>query len=148
MNEQVRELLSRVRSTADFGYVAFDSINATNELGDNALHCVCVWDDMEAVKILVENGIDVNKCGENGFTPLKVAAEFASPKVVEFLIAHGADPTALYAEETYDAAKHKLHLQRLSQQIETLTAQVAEHCSDSAQQTVPEDALKKRASER
>jgi len=148
MNEQVRELLSRVQSTADFGYVAFDSINATNELGDNALHCVCVWDDFEAVKLLVENGIDVNQCGENGFTPLKIAVEYASPKVAEYLIAHGADPSAVNAEETYDAAKQRLHLQRLSQQIESLTAQVAEHCGDSAQQTVPEDALKKRASER
>jgi ankyrin repeat protein len=132
MKEQVQELLRRVQSTADFGYVAFDSINATNELGDNALHCV--WNDMEAVMLLVENGVDVNKNGENGFTPLKVAAEFASPAIVEYLIAHGANPTALYAEETYDAEKHKLHLQKLSQQIDALETQVNEQSGISAQQ--------------
>jgi hypothetical protein len=32
MNPALRELLSRVQSTADFGYVTFDSVNATNEL--------------------------------------------------------------------------------------------------------------------
>ena len=76
MNKQVMELLRRVQSTADFGYVTFDSINATNALGDNALHCVCVWGDLEAVKQLVENGIDINQRGEHGFTPLRIAIDF------------------------------------------------------------------------
>lgn len=40
MNKQVAELLERVGYTADFSYVTFDSINATNAFGDNALHCV------------------------------------------------------------------------------------------------------------
>jgi len=42
MNAQVKELLEKVRSTADFGSVRFESINDTNAFGDNALHCVCI----------------------------------------------------------------------------------------------------------
>jgi hypothetical protein len=85
MNKSVIELLGQVKSTADFGYVTFDSINATNELGDNALHCVCVWGDMDAAKLLVENGIDVNQEGEFGFTPLRIAVDFGYLEIAEYL---------------------------------------------------------------
>ncbi|MEW6648217.1 MAG: ankyrin repeat domain-containing protein [Pseudomonadota bacterium] len=73
MNKKLRELLDKVRSAADFGYVDFHSINDTNALGDNALHCVCVWGDIDAAKLLIESGIEVNQHGEGGFTPLNIA---------------------------------------------------------------------------
>jgi ankyrin repeat protein len=139
MNEQVRELLLRVQSTADFGYVIFDSINATNALGDNALHCVCVWGDLDAVKLLVENGIDINQRGEGGFTPLKVAVDFGFLKIAEHLIANGADPSEIDAEETFDRDKHALHLQRLGGHIDALEKQVAEECDDDAHQPAERD---------
>src|SRR5829696_7993023 len=126
MSEQLLELLRRVQSTADFGYVTFDSINTTNALGDNALHCVCVWGDLEAAKLLVENGIDINQRGERGFTPVKVALDFGFPEIAEYLIANGEDPAATEAAETFDSEKHVLHLQRLGQQIEMLEKQIAE----------------------
>lgn len=126
MNEQVLKLLRRVQDTADFGYVTFDSINATNALGDNALHCVCVWGDLEAAKLLVENGIDVNQQGEHGFTPLKVAIDFGYTKIAEYLIANGADRSTIDAEETYDPEKHALHLRRLGEQIEALGKHIDE----------------------
>jgi len=77
MGENLHELLERVKSTADFGYVEFNSINDTNALGDNALHCVCVWDYFEAAALLIENGINVNQIGEEGFTPFDVASDLA-----------------------------------------------------------------------
>jgi len=140
MNDQVLELLRRVQSTADFGYVRFDSINATNALDDNALHCVCVWGDLEAAKLLVENGINVNQRGERGFTPLKVAVDFGFPRIAEYLIANGADRSAIDAEETFDPERHALHLQRLGEHIEALEKQIAEQCGNDVQQFVAADA--------
>ena len=125
MNAETRELLEKVRSTADFGYVSFESINDTNALGDNALHCVCIWGDLDAVKLLVENGINLDQRGEHGFAPLRVAAEFDFPKIVEFLLSAGADPAALDAPEVFDREAGARHVRSLSEQLEQLEVQVA-----------------------
>ena len=126
MKAQVRELLDKVQSTADFGSVLFDSINDTNALGDNALHCVCVWGDFDAAKLLVENGINLHQKGEFGFTPLRVAADFGYPLIVEYLLASGADPSALDAPEVFDRDANARHLNSLGEQINRLEEQVAQ----------------------
>jgi uncharacterized protein len=117
MNESVIELLDRIKSTPDFCYVVFDSINATNALGDNALHCVCVWGELESAQLLVSNGIDINQQGEFGFTPLRVAVEFGNFKVAEYLKANGADPASIDAPEKFDREREALHLRKLEQEI-------------------------------
>jgi len=94
MKPEVRSILDRVKDTADYGYVDFTNINATNAVGDNALHCVIVWGDLEAAQILIENGIDIQKHGEHGYTPLHTACQFGRKEIVELLLRHGADPDA------------------------------------------------------
>jgi ankyrin repeat protein len=129
MNEQVVELLNRVKTTPDFSYVVFDSINATNALGDNALHSVCVWGDLESAKLLVSNGINVNQRGEFGFTPLRIAVDFGFSEIAEYLKANGADPAAIDAPEKFDSDKDALHLRRLGEEINTLEKQIDRECS-------------------
>ena len=128
MKKEVRELLRRVQSTADFGYVAFDSINDTNALGDNALHCACVWGDVEAAKLLVEHGININQRGEHGFTPLKVAVDFGFREIADYLIANGADTGILNLEPAFDRERHTLHLQRIRDRIRRLEEQIKVGC--------------------
>lgn len=123
MKTQVQELLEKVQSSADFGSVPFDSVNDTNALGDNALHCVCVWGDIEAAKLLVENGINLHQKGEFGFTPLRVAHDFGYPLIVKYLLAAGADPAALEAPEVFDREANARHMGLLGEQIERLEAQ-------------------------
>jgi ankyrin repeat protein len=113
MKAQVRQLLEKIQSAADFGSVSFESINDTNALGDNALHCVCIWGDLEAVKLLVENGINLHHQGEFGFTPLRVAAEFGHTTIVEYLLAAGAEASALDAPEIFDREANNRHLASL-----------------------------------
>jgi ankyrin repeat protein len=125
MKAQVRQLLEKIQNTADFGSVSFESINDTNALGDNALHCVCIWGDIEAVKLLVEAGIDLHQRGEFGFTPLRVAAEFGHATIVEYLLAAGADPSALGAPEIFDREANDRHLASLRDQIRRLEDQFA-----------------------
>jgi len=94
MKPEVCAILDQVNSTADFGYVDFSDINATNALGDNALHCVIVWGDLEAARVLIDNGIDIHKHGEEGETPLHRACSFGRLEIAELLLQRGADPFA------------------------------------------------------
>ena len=84
-------MLKKINSTADFGYVDFTDINATNCLGENALHISIRWNDIEAVRQLITAGVDVNKHGEHGYTPLHYACEAGNRDIVELLIESGAD---------------------------------------------------------
>jgi ankyrin repeat protein len=117
MNDQIQDLLRSVQNTSDFGYVDFHSINDTNALGDNALHCVCSWGDMDAARMLVENGINLNQRGELGFTPLNVAIVFGHLSLADYLLAQGADPQALEAEPSFDRERQILHVKRLAEHI-------------------------------
>lgn len=91
---EVKALLSRITEVPDFSYVEFTDINTTNRLGDNALHIAVFWEDLAAVKLLVEAGININRHGENGYTPLHVAYEAGNAEIVTYLLEHGADPHA------------------------------------------------------
>jgi hypothetical protein len=133
MNDALRQLLEKVQSTSDYGYVAFDSINDTNALGDNALHCACVWGDLEAVKLLVENGIEINQPGEFGYRPLNIALDFGYPDIAEYLIAHGADTSVIGMEEVFDGEKSAVHLERLVEGAERRAQRFEEECKKWAQ---------------
>ena len=132
MNDELRKLLQKVQSTPDYGYVKFDTINDTNELGDNALHCVCYWGDYEAVKTLLENGIEVNQRGEYGFTPLDVAIDEGHKQIAEYLVAHGAIASPSEEPGQYDPEKNRLHIRRLSEEIQKLEEIVNENCDEDA----------------
>ena len=119
-------MLRKVQSTADFGYVIFDSINATNAFGDNALHCVCVWDDLAIAKLLVENGINVNQSGEFGFTPLRIASQLSSTELISYLLENGADPRALDAPEVFDPKANSAHMAGLDEQLALLEESLAQ----------------------
>jgi ankyrin repeat protein len=67
---EAKILLDKVGNTCDFQFVDFKDINSTDSFGSNALHCVATWGDVDAARILVESGIDINKQGEYGATPL------------------------------------------------------------------------------
>lgn len=124
MNAKVQDLLRSVQSTPDFGYVDFASINATNALGDNALHCVCGWGDFEAARLLVENGINLNQRGELGFTPLNVAMVFGHHQLADYLLEHGADPQALAIEPSFDRERQTMHVMRLTERLKMLEQQL------------------------
>ena len=91
MKPEVREVLDRVELTCDFENVDLSDINATSLDGDNALHCVVRWDDLEAAKLLIEEGIDINQNGDLGFAPLHVACMHGNLPMVQLLVANGAD---------------------------------------------------------
>jgi ankyrin repeat protein len=108
MKLEVRHVLQRVAESVDFAHVDLSDVNATSLEGDNALHCVVRWDDLEAAKSLIDAGIDVNQSGDLGFTPLHVACMQGNMLMVEFLVANGADLFSMSEGDT-PFAKARLH---------------------------------------
>jgi ankyrin repeat protein len=92
---QLQHILEKVRETADFENVDLSNINAASSDGDNALHVVVRWNDLEAATVLINAGVDINKSGDLGYTPLHVACMQGNLEMVKLLIAKGADIFAL-----------------------------------------------------
>lgn len=95
MNEQLQAIFVRLRGTADFADTDCSDVNATSSDGDNALHCVVRWGDIGAAIALIDAGIDINKAGDLGYTPLHVACMKGNAEMVKLLIDRGADIFAL-----------------------------------------------------
>lgn len=93
--DPLKSIFAKLRTTADFEDVDFSDVNACSTDGDNALHCVVRWNDLAAAKALMDAGINVNKAGDLGYTPLHVACMGGNKEMVQLLIDHGADLFAL-----------------------------------------------------
>ncbi len=79
-----------------------DMYLTTDRCGFTPLHYAVRSGDLEVVKLLVENGADVNAVDYCGYTPIHIAIDFLDGQegadVLEYLIDHGAD---LMAETNY-----------------------------------------------
>lgn len=87
--------------------------------------------DIETIKALLSNGIDVNSTDEEGKTPLHVAVERGDRGVVELLLARGADVNAKDKREGpgYLTGSTALHI-AVSQGAEQLTRLLLAHKAD------------------
>jgi ankyrin repeat protein len=95
MDPQLKQIFDRLHETADFAEVDFSDINACASDGDNGLHCVVRWGDLAAANALIDAGIDVNRSGDLGYTPLHVASMKGNTEMVKLLLERGADPFAM-----------------------------------------------------
>lgn len=95
MDDQLKQIFSKLRGTPDFADADFSDVNACSIDGDNALHFVVRWDDLSSAKALIDAGVDVNKAGDLGYTPLHVACMQGTLEMVKLLVNSGADLFAL-----------------------------------------------------
>ena len=65
-------------------------INSKNSRDCSALFVACEKGNLELVRLLIDNGANVNDVCVYGNTPLHVASEKANPQIVKYLIEHGA----------------------------------------------------------
>jgi ankyrin repeat protein len=94
-NDQLKQVFAKLRQTADFANADFSDVSACSSDGDNGLHCVVRWGDLPAAKALIDAGIDVNKAGDLGYTPLHLACMQGNFEMVKLLVSKGADLFAL-----------------------------------------------------
>ncbi len=59
-----------------------------------ALTCADREDMYEVLELLLTRGADIQQRGHNDYTPLHWAVADRNIKAIEFLLSHGADPTA------------------------------------------------------
>lgn len=85
--EQVLDEMDR--ADMFFG-VKMDSVRVERFSGETALHIFAKWGDSEAVRILVSNGANINKPGEDMNTPLHYAAMGGQFETVKCLVQLGA----------------------------------------------------------
>lgn len=83
--------LRQVREIEGFdGSADLSEINIENRVGENALHYAVIWGDLHAAKALIDSGIDIDKRGEDLYTPLHEAVERRNLEMVEILLNAGA----------------------------------------------------------
>lgn len=65
-----------------------------NDAGSSLLHIATIFRNLDAVKLLVENGADVNFKDDYGCSPLYYAVVFSKYTIIDYLIKAGADINA------------------------------------------------------
>ena len=60
-----------------------------SQYGNTPLKMACSHGHLETIRVLVENGANVNYCG-SGLTPLVLASSVLRVDIVDFLLDHGA----------------------------------------------------------
>ncbi len=89
---EVKKILAELEASGGFFTEGnYRDINQCNALGENALHFMAVWNKPDYAKVLASNGIDIDKRGEHGYTPLHEAIEQGHTEMVDCLLSLGAD---------------------------------------------------------
>lgn len=87
----IEDIYHRCGQTGSWYGIEIKNFDQRNFMEDTVLHTVSSWGDLDAVKILVAAGADVNAKGDQGATPLFNAVMGESADVVSFLLNSGAD---------------------------------------------------------
>ena len=118
MNNKVMltHVLSSMSDLPEFVGLELSNANQKGNYGNFPIHVAATWNDVEAIKVLVKNGANVDSRGEGQMTPLHRAAEAGNRDAVSILLELGANPSLLDTSEAspLDLAKrmHK-HLEDL-----------------------------------
>lgn len=79
-----------------------DLVNTIYDFEETPLHIAIRYDQFEIVKLLIDNGADVEAEEERGWTPLMCATIYGRPEISNFLIdrgAHDFDRNIIYIKD-------------------------------------------------
>lgn len=109
LQNKLREIFDDLNRTVSWSYIDITSVHDRNIFDDTPLHTVCLWGDIEAVKLLIEAGADVNAPGDHGATPIFYAIMAENIELVSLLLKKGASKKAMIFGDTsvYNYARHK-----------------------------------------
>ena len=91
LSKECLEVLEKCSNAPVWIGETITSLDQKNWLGDTPLHTLCTQGNLEPVRILVENGADVNAKGDHGSPPMINAIIGKNADIVRYLISKGAD---------------------------------------------------------
>lgn len=83
----------------------FHELDVYSSCGDGLLHVASRISPLEIVRLLILTGMDVNKKGDYGYTPLHYACEAGRRDVYSELIILGGDPSV---QNSFGDCPHEL----------------------------------------
>jgi ankyrin repeat protein len=86
----VADVLARIQHVTEFLGVKLIDPNQRGIFGNTPLTVAVVWGDLDAARILLDAGAEVNAKVEDGQTPLHFAVEFGNLDIVRLLVGRGA----------------------------------------------------------
>jgi len=94
MNPALADVLEQIRRAdlPQFMGVNLDGPNIRSlTSGETPLHILAIWGDVEAAKVLLDAGADIDALGEEDHTPLHEAIHQRHIEMVRLLVGRGAD---------------------------------------------------------
>lgn len=92
--DKIQQIFDKLEHTPSWLGIKIESIHDKNNLDDTPLHTVCTWGDLEAIKILLEAGADINAIGDQGATPIFNAIISKNNELIVYLLSQGASKNA------------------------------------------------------
>jgi len=89
----LESLLKRIGALPAFEGIKPLTVTSRNSVNETPLHVAAIWGEVEAIRLLVAAGADINAAGEHGHTPLQEAAGQLKIEAVKVLLELGADPS-------------------------------------------------------
>ncbi len=90
--QTAEEVLNVVWDVVEFsGFEEMPQVHSVGILGNTPLKVVITWGDLNAVRLLLEAGSDIQARLEHGFTPLHYAISLGEFAIAKYLIQQGAD---------------------------------------------------------
>lgn len=121
--DNLDNVLKGMRDTVDFFDVPINSIEQKGIFGNTPLIVAAGWGNVDAVRLLLDAGADINATGEDGDTALHRAVAIEALDVVQMLIDRGAsvEMADAYGETPRDFAEDAKDL-RLRELLRRTTA--------------------------
>jgi ankyrin repeat protein len=119
----LNDVFKRCEQTGSWYGEEIASVHQRNFMSDTVLHTVCSWGDLNATKLVLAAGADVNAKGDQGATPLFNAVIGESAEVVKLLLSAGGDPSLKndYGRLVADYAKNVSASKEITKLLDTAT---------------------------
>lgn len=87
------KLLKEYNQLTEYLGIELTDVNQKSNFGDYPIHIASVRGNIDEMKILLDNGADINAIGEHGYTALHNAVEQGNINTVKFLLEQNIDTT-------------------------------------------------------
>lgn len=88
----LKELLEDYSSLPEYSEIECSDVNTISLFGDYPIHVAATRGSVEELKLIINEGADINLKGEHGYTALHDAVAQEKIEAILYLLQHGAVP--------------------------------------------------------